>query len=185
VKFRDDITRGKQIIEDITGKEVTGFRAAGFGIKDDTPWAFDEIRRAGYRYDSSVFPASRGHGGMQQAPLGGYVIETVNGPLVELPMSVVEILGHRVNFFGGGYLRLFPLRMIKWGIRQVHRAGHPLIIYIHPREIDPEHPRLPLGMIRRFKSYVGLRSTMPKISWLCRELDMQTMSRLADAFRGA
>jgi len=56
-KFREDIRHGKKIIEDITGKEVLGFRAAGFGTTADTSWLFEEIRNAGFVYDSSVFPA--------------------------------------------------------------------------------------------------------------------------------
>ncbi len=178
-KFRDDIQHGKRVLEDIIGQAVDGFRAPGFGIKDDTAWAFDEICAAGYQYDSSVFPSSRGHGGMRQAPVGCYIIDTAEGPLVELSMSVVEKFNRRFSFFGGGYLRLFPLVLIRWGIAKVHGAGHPLIIYIHPREVDPDHPRLPLSLIRRYKSYIGLKSTLPKIGWLCNELQLRKMGELA------
>jgi len=177
--FSDDIRHGKAVLEDITGKEVKGFRAAGFGIKDDTTWAFDEICAAGYSYDSSVFPSSRGHGGMQSSPIGCHIMNTEMGQLAELPMSVIEILGRRVSLFGGGYLRIAPLRLIRWGIGKVHKAGNPLIIYFHPREVDPDHPRLPLGLFRGFKSYVGLKSTLPKISWACSELKLSTMNELA------
>ena len=177
--FREDIRHGKRLIEDILGQEVKGFRAAGFGITDDSAWAFDEISDAGYQYDSSVFPSSRGHGGIRRAPMGRYIIDTATGPLVELPMSVVEVMGRRLSLFGGGYLRLFPLTLIRWGIGKVHNAGFPLIIYIHPREIDPSHPRLPLSLGRRFKCYVGLNSTHRKLTWLCREFEFATMSELA------
>ncbi len=178
--FREDIRRGKQILEDITGQAVNGFRAPGFGIKDDTTWAFDEICEAGYKYDSSVFPLSHGHGGLQQSRLGCYLIETEAGNLIEVPMSAVEILGKRVNMFGGGYLRLFPWVLIRWGIGRLHDAGHPVIVYIHPREVDPHHPRLPLSAVRRFKSYVGLKSTVPKLVWVCEKLELRTMRELVD-----
>jgi len=178
-KFREDIRHGKRVLEDIIGRQVVGFRAPGFGIKDNTAWAFDDICAAGYQYDSSVFPSSRGHGGMRQAPVGCYVMDTAEGPLIELSMSVVEMFNRRFSFFGGGYLRLFPLPLIRWGIEKVHSAGHPLIIYIHPREVDPDHPRLPLSLVRRCKSYIGLKSTLPKVDWLCRELQLCTMSELA------
>ena len=106
-------------------------------------------------------------------------MNTEMGQLAELPMSVIEILGRRVSLFGGGYLRIAPLRLIRWGIGKVHKAGNPLIIYFHPREVDPDHPRLPLGMFRGFKSYAGLKSTLPKISWACSELKLCTMNELA------
>lgn len=130
-------------------------------------------------FDSSIFPSARGHGGMLGSPLGPHVIETGSGPLLELPMSVVKILGKRISMFGGGYLRLSPKWLIKWGIKKLHKAGRPLIVYVHPREIDPEQPRLPLPVLRRFKCYVGLKSTLPKLEWLCRNYDFVPMHRLA------
>lgn len=178
--FREDIRRGKMTLEDIIGKAVKGFRAPGFGITNDTTWAFNEICEAGYTYDSSVFPLSHGHGGLRQSRLGCYVIETEAGNLVEIPMSAVEILGQRINMFGGGYLRLFPWVFIRWGIERLHDAGHPVIIYIHPREVDPGHPRLPLTPIRRFKSYVGLKTTASKLTSICKQLELYTMTRLVD-----
>ena len=177
--FAEDIRRGKAVLEDIIGKEVLGFRAAGFGTKDDTQWTFEEVRAAGYIYDSSVFPASRGHGGMLQSLLEPYIVKTESGDLVELPQSMIELAGKRVSFFGGGYLRLSPKWLIKWGIKKLHKAGRPLIVYLHPREIDPSHPRLPLPLSRRFKCYVGLKSTLPKLEWLCRNYDFVPMHRLA------
>lgn len=174
--FREDLERAKKILEDLIGTEVKGFRAPGFGIKDDTAWVFDEIRAVGHTYDSSIFPSSRGHGGMLNSPLGPYVIETEHGPLFEVPMSAIEIFGRRILMFGGGYLRLFPITIIKWGVERLHKANHPLIIYIHPREIDPGHPRLALNPKRSFKSYYNLKSTMPKLEWLCSKYSFCTMN---------
>ena len=178
--FAEDIRRGKAVLEDITDKEVIGFRAAGFSTKDDMQWTFEEVRAAGYIYDSSVFPASRGHGGMLQSPLGPHIVKTESGDLVELPQSMIKLAGRRISFFGGGYLRLSPKWLIKWGIKKLHKAGRPLIVYVHPREIDPEQPRLPLPVSRRFKYYVNLKSTMPKLQWLCRNYDFCTMREMAD-----
>ena len=173
--FREDIRHGKEIIEDITGTSVSGFRAAGFGITDKTPWIFEEIRDAGYLYDSSVFPAARGHGGIKNFKIEPHQINTSEGSILEIPQSVVEVLGRRISFFGGGYLRLAPLCMIKRGINRVQKAGRPVIIYVHPREVDPYHPRLPLKLWRRFKSYVNLRSTVPKLHWLCSNYKFKLM----------
>lgn len=181
-KFRQDITQGKLILEDITGEQVRGFRAAGFGITEKAPWAFDVIKDVGYEYDSSVFPASRGHGGIPNSPLGPHFIETRSGHLLEVPMSVVTILGHRTSFFGGGYLRLANKQTIKWGIDRLQAARHPLIVYVHPREIDPEHPRLPLPLIRQFKCYVNLGSTLPKLKWLCQSYSFCTMLQMVENY---
>lgn len=167
--FREDIRQSKAILEDITGEPVRGFRAPGFGVTRKTAWAFDVIREVGYQYDASVFPAYRGHVGMADAPLGLHFIETRSGHLLEIPLSVVEIFGRRACLFGGGYLRLATKPMIKWGLDRLLAADQPLVVYVHPREIDPSHPRLPLSLKRRFKCYVGLKSTMSKLEWLCRD----------------
>ena len=175
-KFREDITKAKDILEHIIQKPVLGFRAAGFSTTDDSTWVFDEIRQAGYVYDSSVFPASRDNGGMTSAPLGIYTIKTAAGDLMEIPQSMIPILGHRTNMFGGGYLRLFPYPMIKWGISKLQNENLPLVVYVHPREIDPDHPRLEMSARRRFKSYVNLKTTYRKLSQLCMNFKFQTMA---------
>ena len=178
--FHEDAYHAKGILEDITGQAISGFRAAGFGIMDQARWAFDVIKGIGCEYDSSVFPATRGHGGMPESPLGPYIVQTQNGPLVECPMSAVKVLGRRLNLFGGGYLRLAPKPLIRWGCDRLHAQGQPLIVYVHPREVDPGHPRLPLSLKRRFKCYVNLKSTMAKLEWLCKKYKFCTMRDLAD-----
>ena len=180
--FKEDITLAKNILENIIGDQIRGFRAAGFGITKKAPWAFDVIKQAGYQYDSSVFPASRGHGGIADAPLTPYFIETQNGHLLEIPMSIVEIFGRRTSLFGGGYLRLANKLMIKWGINKLRAAGRPLIVYLHPREIDPAQPHLPLSIPRQFKCYVNLNTTLPKLKWLCKNYTLYTMLEMVENY---
>jgi polysaccharide deacetylase family protein (PEP-CTERM system associated) len=175
--FEEDIIRSKSILEDLTGSEVIGFRSPGFCVRQDSLWVFDAVAKAGYRYDASVFPAHHGHGGLAGTPVGPYLVSTPHGPLVEIPVSTVKVLGRRVCCFGGGYLRLAPLPVIQWGVRQLHQEGRPLVVYVHPREIDPDHPRLRLTPWRYFKCYVNLRSTLPKLTWL---LNRYRFTALAD-----
>lgn len=181
-EFTEDVNKAKTILEDITGEPIRGFRAPGFAITEKSPWAFDVIKSVGYDYDSSVFPASCGHGGIIDAPMGPYFIETDSGMLPEIPMSVIETFGRRVSLFGGGYLRLAPQWLIRWGIKRLHKQDQPLIVYVHPREIDPDHPRLPLSLKRRFKCYVNLKSTMPKLEWLCENYPFCTMHEMIENF---
>lgn len=180
--FRQDITRARLLLEDITGETIRGFRAPGFGITSKAPWAFDVIKEAGYQYDSSVFPASRAHGGIPDSFLGLYFVETRNGHLLEIPMSVVEVFGRRASVFGGGYMRLASKRLIKWGIRRLEAARQPLIIYVHPREIDPGQPRLQLSPLRRFKYYVNINSTLPKLKWLCQTYRFYTLLEMVENY---
>lgn len=178
LRFREDIRRGKKILEDITGEPVEGFRAAGFSTLNNTPWTFEEIAAAGYTYDSSVFPAARGHGGMSESGLDCYRIDTRYGVLWEFPQSMLEIGCHRVSLFGGGYLRLSPWWLLKFGVAALERSGRRLIIYLHPRDLDPDQPRLPLPLIRRFKCYVNLRGTYRKLDLLCKQKQFEPMGKV-------
>ncbi|HEV2178531.1 MAG TPA: XrtA system polysaccharide deacetylase [Terriglobia bacterium] len=173
-EFLDDATRSKKTIEDITGREVMGYRASGFSVTEKTPWFFNALGEAGYRYDSSVFPAARAHGGLAGSEKSPHHVGTAAGDLIEFPMTVSRLAGRSICFFGGGYLRLFPLWVIKKMTRQVLREGRPVIFYVHPREIDPNHPRLPMSFARSFKCYVNLKTTEGKIRGLLSSFSMTT-----------
>ena len=172
--FYEDALASKQIIEDIVGHAISGYRCAGFSATEKTPWFFDKLIEAGYSYDSSVFPGPRGHGGMDNGHCAPY---RVGGPcqgLVEFPITTVKLLGIPMCFFGGGYLRLFPSFLIESAARKVLREGRPVIFYVHPREIDPRHPRLPMSVGRSFKCYVNLETTEAKIRRILSEFDVTT-----------
>jgi polysaccharide deacetylase family protein (PEP-CTERM system associated) len=177
--FLEDIVRARTILEDCIGQEVVGFRSPGFCVKEDNRWVFDVVAEAGYKYDASVFPAHHGHGGLCQSEPDPHIVRTRSHRLVEIPISTVRVAGRRICLFGGGYLRLAPLSLIQWGVERLRREGRPLIVYMHPREIDPDHPRLPLPLRRRFKCYVNLRGTMTKLQWLCRHCAFTTMKTVA------
>ena len=163
-EFFEDALKSKHILEDLTGKPVHGYRASGFSVTDKTSYVFEELIRAGYRYSSSVFPGHRGHGGLRTNQLAPFYISHESTSFIEFPISVTKVLGKQLCFFGGGYLRLFPYFLIKKMALKVLEENRPVVFYIHPREIDPDHPRLPMNLKRRFKSYVNLSTTEHKIN---------------------
>ncbi|MHB8384579.1 MAG: DUF3473 domain-containing protein, partial [Candidatus Binataceae bacterium] len=79
-----------------------------------------------------------------------------------------------------GYLRLFPLSVIRRMTASVLRQGRPAIFYVHPREIDPDQPRLALNAWRQFKSYVNLGTTEGKLRELLKEYEFVTLEELAE-----
>jgi polysaccharide deacetylase family protein (PEP-CTERM system associated) len=162
-RFYDDIRKAKDIIEKAGGVEVKGYRCPGFSVTAETPWFFDRVRQAGYVYDSSVFPGSRGHGGLPDAKPDPHVVKTAHGDLVEFPISMAATAGKQLYFFGGGYLRFFPYWLVRRKLRQVLNEGRMPVFYLHPREIDPDQPRLPMSAKRNFMTYVGLKTTEPKM----------------------
>jgi polysaccharide deacetylase family protein (PEP-CTERM system associated) len=176
--FFEDCRVSKQILEQISGRAILGYRAAGFSATNSCDWFFEKLAKAGYRYDSSVFPARRGHGGIDGARREPHTINCASGQIVEFPVSVTSVAGATMCFFGGGYLRLFPYCVTKRMSQSVLNAGRPVLFYIHPREIDPGHPRLSMNRKRRFKSYVNLRTTETKIRRILADFTFTTFEQL-------
>lgn len=163
--FRKDLDTAIKTLEDCTGKKVTTYRAPGFSITNQTTWAFEILAEYGITCDSSVFPASRGHGGFPEIPFNTPFLIRVNGKeILEYPLNIVSFLGKKIVFSGGGYFRLFPYGMIKyWSKRSPY-----IMTYFHPRDFDPGQPVISdLPAIRRFKSYTGLKSSAGKFNrWI-------------------
>jgi len=67
-EFREDIKTSKQILEDLTGQEVIGYRAPTYSITKKTLWALNILAEEGYKYDSSIFPIRHDYYGMPSAP---------------------------------------------------------------------------------------------------------------------
>ena len=63
-EFYEDALAARELLEDISGRAVRGFRAPAFSVTARTPWFFDKLAAAGYQYDSSVFPAHHQTGGI-------------------------------------------------------------------------------------------------------------------------
>lgn len=162
-RFREDAQRAKAVLEDVSGAPVLGYRAAGFSITPETPWAFEDLVELGHVYDSSVFPARRGHGGFPGAPRRPYRWTTAAGPLLEFPIAPLRLAGLSLPFSGGGYLRLFPSWWMRLGARRLLAEDVPVNVYVHPREVDPDQPRLALSARRRFMTYVNVARGLERI----------------------
>lgn len=176
-QFHDDVRKARLLLEDIAGAPVQGYRAPGFSTTDETPWFFDALVKAGYQYDSSLFPAARGHGGVRDGRRDPHRVGEEDG-IIEFPISVADMVGKRICFFGGGYLRLFPYWLIRKKAKEVLAEGRPVVFYIHPREIDPKHPRLPMSRKRTFKSYVNLDSTEWKVRQVLKDFPVTTFQKV-------
>jgi polysaccharide deacetylase family protein (PEP-CTERM system associated) len=176
-EFYEDALNTRKLLEDICGSPVRGFRAPAFSVTARTPWFFDKLAEAGYRYDSSVFPGPHQTGGLATERLGPHTVRTAAGTLAEFPITAVRVFGKPMCFFGGGYLRLFPYRLIRTMGRKALRERRPIIFYVHPREIDPDQPRLPLSRRRKFTCYVNLRTTQPKIKSILRDFPVTSFDK--------
>jgi len=178
--FRNEIRAARLMLEDAIGAAVTTFRSPGLATNNCGCAArcFQIIREAGYICDSSLW--CRGPVGMtQDEQLGVYTIETAAGPLLEVPVSTMTMGGRALMPLGGGHLRVLPSWLIRRRISQLHREGRPFVLYIHPRDLDPEGPCLPLNRWRRFKFSVNRKTAAQKIAWLCSTYTVSTIHELA------
>ncbi len=163
--FFRDVEKSIKTIEDCTGKKVTSFRAPGFSIMEKNKWAFEVLYELGITVDSSVFPASRSHGGLPAYKVAEPSLLEYNGAkLMEFPINTHFILGKPFIFSGGGYFRILPYRIIK----SCTQKADYVMSYFHPRDFDYGQPVIKeLSQTRKFKSYVGLKSCKPKLEqWL-------------------
>lgn len=155
-EFAEALTRSKRTLEDASGVPVVGFRAPDFSIRKSTLWALDELRAAGFLYDSSLFPIS-GHDvyGVPDTPPSIHL--RANG-LVEFPLATASVGGRRIPFGGGGYFRLYPLAVTYFFLGRLNGNGEPGMFYIHPYEVGPVIPDIiELTAYRRFRHYHGCR----------------------------
>ena len=77
------------------------------------------------------------------------------------------MLGVNLPFSGGFYLRELPYGMIRLMIRGFNAQGRPVIVYCHPWEFDPDHPRPRSTTSRERLSHYGfLRGNREKFNRL-------------------
>ncbi|NLD99567.1 MAG: DUF3473 domain-containing protein, partial [Fibrobacter sp.] len=185
-QFRDDLSRSIALIGDITGQKVRYYRVPGFSIKKTNAWVLEILVESGIEIDSSIFPASRGHGGFEDfgsdTPV---IIKTQAGKLKEFPINTSLFLGRRIVFSGGGYFRLLPYSILY----NFMKKSSYVMSYFHPRDFDPDQPLLPgLNFNRRFKSYYGISGALKKLSRIMSDFeftDLRTAESMIDWFARA
>jgi polysaccharide deacetylase family protein (PEP-CTERM system associated) len=169
-RFRDDVRRTRALLEDLSGTAVDGYRAPGFSVTSRSLWALDILIEEGYRYDASIFPIFHDRYGIPEAPRHPHVLPRPAGPVFEVPASTVRIGGVNLPVAGGGYFRLLPYAWTRWGIRRVNRRERkPVVFYLHPWELDPGQPRLPLRGLSAYRHYHNLARTEQRLGRLLRE----------------
>ena len=180
-EFRSETERSKKILEDASGRGVTGYRAASFSIDARNLWALDVLAEAGFTYDSSLFPVRHDRYGMPGAPRHPYRIRTKGGALLaEIPPSTIRLRNAVLPVAGGGYLRLYPLALTSWAIARLEKERLPAVVYVHPWETDPAQPRIGAPLLSRARHYVGIGGTLSKLRRLARRFRFGPMSAVVE-----
>jgi hypothetical protein len=148
-------------------------------------YAYPILRKHGITVDVSIVPAARDHGGVEGFTRDLFLLHippahglATPSTMKCWPVSVMDFMGRTMPFSGGGYLRLFPMSLVKAGYRQNHAAGRPGMAYIHPREIDPDQPRLKLPWKKYFKYYVGIKGCEEKLRQSLKSFTFTTIAEV-------
>lgn len=166
--FRSEVRRTRQLLQDLSGQQVLGYRAPSYTIVERTTWALGILAEEGYRYDSSIFPIPRRRYGMPGAPRWPHRLPISGqlGSIIEFPLPTVRVGLFNLPATGGAYLRLLPFGFQLWAIRRMLRQARPFVVTIHPWELDPEQPRQPVGLRTRWTHYHNLHQTESRLARL-------------------
>ena len=168
--FRQDVRRSKQLLEDAVGVSVRGYRAPSYSIVPRSLWAIDVLIEEGFTYDASIFPIRHDRYGIPVSGRHPYVLQRAGGRITEVPGSPTRVGPANLPIAGGGYFRLLPYAWSRWGIQRVNDVERrPVVFYLHPWEIDPAQPRLPVGFVGRLRHYRNLDQTEARLRQLLRD----------------
>ncbi|RLB65733.1 MAG: polysaccharide deacetylase [Deltaproteobacteria bacterium] len=162
-EFREDTRKTKDLLEQLTGRKVLGYRAPSYTITKRSLWALDILEELGFAYDSSIFPIYHDRYGLPGAPRFKYKMP--DHDLTEYPISTSIIMGRKIPVAGGGYFRLFPYWFMRMALNKINvRERQPFIFYFHPWEIDPGQPRMKnCKPLSRFRHYLNLHKTTDRL----------------------
>jgi polysaccharide deacetylase family protein (PEP-CTERM system associated) len=167
-EFRATVTDARKLLCDQAGCDVIGFRAPSWSVTRASLWALDVLVECGFRYDSSVFPAANYLYGIAGAPRTPYRVQTPAGALIEVPPPALAFGRLRLGVGGGFYLRALPLVVHERVMQDYGRRGAPFVLFIHPRELDPDgwSLRLPLSVKERLIQDWNLHASPRRIARL-------------------
>lgn len=177
-EFKSDITKSKNILEQLGGVAVNGYRAPSYSIVSENLWAHEVLAECGFKYSSSIYPIKHDHYGIPDSPR--FMYRTGAQGLVEFPISTIKIYGRNFPCGGGGFFRLYPYALSKWAINTVNRIDkEACIFYFHPWELDPEQPsqeNIPLKT--RFRHYLNLDKTEKRLEKLLQDFQWVRMDTM-------
>ena len=163
--LKQDLIDSKNLLEDILGLPVGGYRAPSFSIDNRI---LKVIEECGYRYDSSFnafgMNSRYGHVDLSRSDKKGIAFE-ISKNFFEIPISSLNLWGQHLPLGGGGYFRLLPNGLFKRGVRAILKKESAYVFYMHPWEIDPGQPRVKkASAFMRFRHYVNVSTCRAKLS---------------------
>ena len=178
-QFRSDVYKAKNILEQQSGKEIKGYRAASYSIGASNLWALNVLQEMGFKYSSSIYPVKHDLYGMPEAPR--FMFEPLqNLDFKEIPITTVRMGTKNWPCGGGGFFRFYPYALSKWALNRVNQQEQkPAIFYFHPWEIDPNQPRQNgLSLKTKTRHYLNLDKMEARLNQLLTDFKWDTMENV-------
>lgn len=182
--FNEGLQKFIELTRDRIGEQPTGFRAPLFSLRPRQSWIFHSLERAGFKYDSSIFPSRTPLYGYPTAPIIPYhpnyddPAKTGDTRLWELPLNTLPLGPLRIPTAGGFYTRILPTFLLRYSLQRNHLRSRPSILYFHPRELDQQLPQVPLNKRQHFMLYFNLQKTKPTLTKLLNEFRFESARNL-------
>ncbi len=178
-EFRADVIKTKNILEDISGVAIKGYRAASYSIKESNLWALDVLHETGHLYSSSIYPVKHDLYGIPDAPRFAYYPRGEES-ILEIPITTLQLAGKKLPCGGGGFFRLYPYAFSRWGLNHVNTVDKESgMFYFHPWEIDPDQPRQSgLDFKTRVRHYLNLNKFYPRLEKLLQDFEWGRMDKI-------
>lgn len=171
VRKNGEIGEAKKILEKVTKKKVVGWRQPRMGKID-----YKELRRCGYKYDSSVNPAfipgRYNNSKISREPF------TVNG-ILEIPASVATFL--RIPTFWLA-LHLFPFWFYKFLAKRALKETGLFVVYFHPWEFTDLYKFKIIPWYVKWNSGEKLEKRLEKLIEKLSDCDFVTYDELDSVF---
>jgi len=177
--FLADVKRAKELLEDVGGTQVNGYRATSFSITRRNLWALSVLEEVGYKYSSSTFPINHDLYGIPEQPRFAFY-PFADSKFVEIPITTIRKFGRNWPAGGGGYFRLFPYSLFKRNLRAVRAEDRqPCMFYFHPWEIDHTQPRITGTSVKtRIRHYLNLERTFDRLQLLLKDFRWSSVDRV-------
>ncbi len=151
-ELREDLKKSKNILEQIIGKEIIGFRAPNFSLMKVPGEVLDLLLDLGFKYDSSIFPYKKYNG--MAVSLEPFWLETKNKrKIFEIPLTIYNFGGIRIPCCGGAFLRNYPFVLTRFFFEKINKKNRRVVFYTHSHEFEEinfKNLNMDLSFIRKY-----------------------------------
>ncbi len=165
-RFLRQTQRGKEVLENLLGGPIAGYRAPMFSLTANTPWAEQILFELGFLYSSSVLPVPN-----PRFCFPGQPQELFTWPsgLYELPSPVTHLY-YDLPFLGGIYFRYLPNWLIRLAMHRMDSSQVPWF-YCHPYDFYWD------------KAFVRMRDTPLWVNFLLMGRRRHAMRKMQQFFK--